>query len=261
MTDNKNLLIERRECAQVIFINRPRRLNALNIAVLEELESAVKDAAAGDARAVIITGAGEKAFAAGADIAAMRDFLPADARRFAARAHDIFAGIEALPLPVIAAVNGYALGGGCELALACDWIICSSKTIFGQPEAALGVIPGFGGSQRLPRLVGRAFALEMICTGRQIPAAEALARGLVTKICEPENLLEEALHSARQIASQGPLAVAAAKRAVMRGASLDLQAACKVEEEIFTANFAAPEQREGMSAFLEKRKPEWNQQK
>ena len=261
MTMESNLLAEKHGDALVVTVNRPQKMNAINASMLGELDGildAVADGKFADSRAMIITGAGEKAFVAGADIAAMREFSPEEARRFVVRALAIFRKMELLPLPVIAAVNGYAFGGGCELALACDWILASERAVFGQPEAVLGVIPGFGGSQRLPRLVGRGFALEMICTGRRVAASEAVEKGLANKMCAPESLMKEAIGQASQIASQSPHAVALAKRAVIRAGALDLETACAMESEIFAQCFSHPHQREGMSAFAEKRKPNWS---
>ncbi len=236
-----------------LTINRPDKLNALSREVLVELAAAVGELASlGDLRALIVTGEG-KAFVAGADIAAMRDMTREEASQFAALGHETFNALEALPCPVIAAVNGFALGGGCELALACDFIYASSKARFGQPEVGLGAIPGFGGTQRLPRRVGVGHARELIYTGRMVDAQEALRIGLVNAVFEPDSLLEAARKTAEEIASKGPAAVAAAKRVIRDGADRPLPEANDREIAAFGEGFQSAEQQEGMTAFLEKR--------
>lgn len=237
-----------------LTVHRPAALNALNAATLDEITHAVATVAAnGSARVLLLTGAGEKAFVAGADIAEMQALTAAQAREFSERGMRVMHALEALPLPVIALVNGYALGGGCELALACDWIFASERAVFGQPEVNLGIPPGFGGTQRLARLVGRARALELITTGRQIKAAEALSIGLVNRVVAPEMLAQTGLETARLVAAKGPLAVRWAKQAVLQGADLALNKACALETELFSRAFDTADQKEGMSAFLEKR--------
>ncbi|KXS38447.1 MAG: 3-hydroxybutyryl-CoA dehydratase [Halomonadaceae bacterium T82-2] len=237
-----------------LTLNRPRALNALNSELLGELETAlVALEARGDLRAVLITGAGDKAFVAGADITEMRDKSPEQARRFATRALATLKRLERLPVPVVALVNGYCLGGGCELALACDWAVASDNAVFGQPEVGLGVIPGFGGTQRLPRRVGPAMALDLITTGRQIDAAEALRIGLVNRVVprgELETLVEELTE---RLGANGPQAVRAAKQAVHEGMNQPLDSALALETSLFALGFAGAEQHEGMSAFVEKR--------
>jgi len=238
-----------------LTVNRPDKLNALSQEVLSDLSAAIETLRHTDAvRAAVITGTG-KAFVAGADIAAMTSMTEAEGRGFGALGHGVFAAIENLRFPVIAAVNGFALGGGCELALACDFIYASSKARFGQPEVNLGIIPGFGGTQRLPRRVGSAFARELIYTGKMIDAQEALRIGLVNGVFEADELLAEATKTAAAIASKGPLAVAAAKRLIRDGADLPLPKANGLEQAAFGRSFDTADQREGMAAFLEKRAP------
>ena len=238
---------------RTITIARPDVLNALNEAVLTELTQAIEAAGEGSGvRGMILTGEG-KAFVAGADIAAMAEMTPQQAIVFAGRGHAVGEMLEALPFPVLAAVNGFALGGGCELALACDFIYASAKAKFGQPEVNLGVIPGFGGTQRLLRRVGAARALELCTTGALIKADEAHAMGLVNRVLEPEQLLPAAMETMKTIASKGPLAVAKAKELIHRGADLPLDDANDMEKAAFAKMFETADQREGMAAFLAKR--------
>jgi enoyl-CoA hydratase len=252
------LQVERAGHVATITVNRPDKLNALNAAVVDELARAFAELAsmAGDdaVRAAILTGAG-RAFVAGADIAAMAEMTPVEARRFSAAGQATCAAIEAAPFPVIAAVNGFALGGGCELALACDFIVAADTAKFGQPEVTLGVLPGFGGTQRLLRRVGVARARELVYTGDLINAEQALAIGLVNAVVPAADLAARARDLAAKIASRGPLAVAAAKRVILRGAALDLTAACDLEAEAFASLFGSGDQRAGMRAFLDKTKP------
>ena len=238
-----------------LTINRPDKLNALSQEVLSDLSAEVETLASkDDIGAALITGTG-KAFVAGADIAAMKSMTEAEGLRFGALGHGVFAAIENLRFPVIAAVNGFALGGGCELALACDFIYASTKAKFGQPEVGLGIIPGFGGTQRLPRRVGSAVARELIYTGKMINAQEALRIGLANAVFEPDELLGAAAKTASEIASNGPLAVAAAKRLIRDGVDMPLPEASRLEQATFGEAFGTQDQREGMSAFLEKRAP------
>lgn len=238
---------------RTITIARPEVLNALNGAVLAELAQAIEAAGEGSGvRGLVLTGEG-KAFVAGADIAAMAEMTPEEALVFAGRGHAVGEMLEALPFPVLAAVNGFALGGGCELALACDFIYASHKAKFGQPEVNLGVIPGFGGTQRLLRRVGTARALELCTTGAIIKADEALAMGLVNRVLEPEALMPTALETMKTIASKGPQAVAKAKELIYRGAHLPLDEANDLEKAAFAEMFTTADQREGMAAFLAKR--------
>ena len=254
MSDYETLLIEDRGPARIITINRPEVLNALNPAVIVELSQAL--AALADAksvRGVVLTGAGEKAFVAGADIMAMQNMGSQDALIFARKGHAVGELIANAKVPVIAAVNGFALGGGCEMALACDFIYASTNARFGQPEVKLGVIPGFGGTQRLLRRIGMARALELCVTGEMIRADEALRIGLANKVFKPEVLLDETLKCIDTVVKMGPLAVAEAKRVIHEGASLPLEAGTQLEAEAFSGLFDSHDQSEGMTAFIEKR--------
>jgi len=241
-----------------VTINRPQALNALDAPTLEALTAAFGAVEADQAvRCAILTGAGEKAFVAGADIKAMSAFTPRRARAFVELAHALGDLIEGMRVPVIAAVNGYALGGGCELALACDFIYASRSAKLGQPEVTLGVIPGFGGTQRLARRVGVGRARELCYTGAVIGADEAARIGLVNAVVEPEDLLPRVRAVADAIAAQAPLAVADAKRAIRRGADLPLGEANELERQLFANLFSTDDQKEGMRAFVEKRPPTW----
>jgi enoyl-CoA hydratase len=248
------ILLERDEFVATLTLNRPDKLNALNEELMRELARHVAelDADAG-VRCVILTGAGEKAFAAGADIAAMGQMTTTQAKAFADLGHRLGAALEAAHFPVIAAVNGFALGGGCELALACDFAYASDKAKLGQPEVNLGVIPGFGGTQRLARRVGEARARELCMTGEMIGAEEALRIGLVNAVVPHAELLPRVREVAKKIASKGPVAIAAAKRVIARGADVPLSTANELEATAFAALFGTSDQREGMKAFLEKR--------
>jgi enoyl-CoA hydratase len=248
------VLLERDEHIALLTLNRPDKLNALNAELLGELARHVADLASdASVRCAILTGAGDKAFAAGADIAAMSEMTPAQAKAFADLGHRLGYALEAAPFPVIAAVGGFALGGGCELALACDFIYASDKAKLGQPEVNLGVIPGFGGTQRLARRVGDARARELCMTGDPVGADEALRIGLVNAVVPPAELLPRVREVAKKIASKGPLAVGAVKRVVARGADVPLPTANELEATAFAALFGTSDQREGMRAFLEKR--------
>jgi enoyl-CoA hydratase len=255
MSDLEFVSIERTGATATVTIQRPDKLNALNARVLAELTRAFQglEADAEPVRCAILTGAG-KAFVAGADIAEMAGLSTADAKRFSDAGHGLCALIEALPFPVIAAVNGFALGGGCELALACDFIYAAEGARLGQPEVNLGVIPGFGGTQRLLRRVGLARARELVYSGDMVTAEQALAIGLVNAVHPAAELLLRARDMALKIASRGPLAVAAAKRVMLRGQPLDLPAACELEAQAFSALFGTEDQRTGMKAFMEKSK-------
>jgi len=247
----ENLIIERDGQIATITINRPKSLNALNSQVLRELAQAVRECA--DQRAIILTGAGDRAFVAGADISEMAPMGPWQAREFSELGHVLTALIEDLPCAAIAAVNGYALGGGLELAVACDLIFASENAKMGLPEVSLGVTPGFGGTQRLVRLVGKLRAKEMIFTGDMVDAKRALEMGLVNAIVPRENLLAHCKAVAQKIAAKGPLAVARAKRLVERGYDMPLRAANRQEAESFALLFDTDDRREGMRAFVEKR--------
>ncbi len=240
----------------LITLNRPRQLNALNLPLLEELESVVLGPAAENhVRAIIITGAGDRAFAAGADIASMRDMDADGAREWSLLGQRVFAAIEDCPKPVIAAINGYALGGGCELTLACDIRLAAEGAVIGQPEVTLGIPPGFGASYRLPAIVGAARAREMILTGKRLDAEAALAAGLVSDVVPAERLLETATRWARGMASSGPAALKAAKRTLSLA---QRESAIEREALLFGQTFETGQPCEGMSAFLEKRKAEYS---
>jgi enoyl-CoA hydratase len=256
----ENILYEEKGSAAVITINRPKALNALNLQTLEELRACLTEIGGNDNIAVVIlTGGGEKSFVAGADISHMQNLDVIEARSFAKRGHEVGKLLEAIPQPVIAAVNGFALGGGCELAIACDIRYASENAKFGQPEVNLGVIPGFGGTQRLPRLIGKGLANELIYSGNIIDAAEALRIGLVNKVFPQEELLPKCLELAETIASRGPLAVKLCKEVVNHGMEMDLARACQYEADLFSLCFSSSEQKEGMAAFLEKRAPKFKE--
>ncbi len=257
MAEYQTLQTEDRGPVRVVTIARPEVLNALNEQVVAELAACIEAAAAADGvRALLLTGAG-KAFVAGADIAAMADMTPEQALAFSGRGHAVGEMLASLPIPTLAAVGGFALGGGCELALACDFIYASHKAKFGQPEVKLGVIPGFGGTQRLARRVGLARALELCMTGDIIGADEALRLGLVNRVVAPEELLPAALDTLTRIAEQGPVAVAKVKEVLHRGADLPLPEANTLEQQAFAELFATADQKEGMRAFLAKRPPKF----
>jgi enoyl-CoA hydratase len=254
MTNYQNIRYEVDGFIAIITIAREKALNALNRQTLDELTWAAREAD-GDQRirAVIVTGAGEKAFVAGADIAEMADLTPIEARGFAEAGHRAGDALEHLTKPVIAAVNGFALGGGCELALACDFIYASERARFGQPEVNLGVMCGFGGTQRLPRRIGVARAMELILTGDTINAEEALRVGLVNKIVPAAELLAETKKCAEKIAQKGPIAVSFSRRAVRGSEQRSLAEGNELELELFAMLFSTSDQKEGMRAFLAKR--------
>jgi enoyl-CoA hydratase len=252
----ETLLVERDGPVVQVTLNRPKALNALNRQLLEELSQVLDEIAADEsARVVLITGAGERAFAAGADITEIAALGPADARAFASFGQSVFARLETLGKPVIAAVNGFALGGGCELAMACTFRVASELAVFGQPEVDLGLIPGFGGTQRLTRLVGRGHALDLTLTGRRITATEAARIGLATRVVAPASLGDEAMALAKELAAKAPTAVRYILAAVHEGADLPLDAAARIEAAYFGLAAATDDMREGTRAFVEKRKP------
>jgi enoyl-CoA hydratase len=252
----ENIRLEFEDALAILTIDRPKALNAFNTKALQETELALRFLAHNSQlRALIVTGGGEKAFVAGADIAEMAEFTPARAREFAGIGHRVFHLMESLNIPTIAAVNGFALGGGCELALSCDLIYASEKAKFGLPEVGLGVIPGFGGTQRLTRLVGRVRAKELIFTGDIIDAAKAKEIGLVLDTFPPEKLMAHCREVAGKLMKKGPLAIAQAKRVIEFGADGDLRSANELERQGFSMLFGSEDQREGMKAFLEKRTP------
>lgn len=238
----------------LITINRPDALNALNSQVLEELDQILDEIDQSSVRALILTGAGEKSFVAGADIGEMSSFSKEEGEAFGKRGNDIFKRLETFPIPIIAAVNGFALGGGCELSLSCDIRICSENAVFGQPEAGLGITPGFGGTQRLARIVGPGMAKQMIFTARNIKAEEAYRIGLVNAIYPQNELLTEAKKMAKGIADNAPIAVRNCKKAINDGLQVDMDQAVVIEEKLFGDCFETYDQKEGMGAFLEKRK-------
>lgn len=239
----------------LLTIHRPDALNALNTAVMDDLDRAFRTARADDSvRGVVLTGAGEKAFVAGADIAQFPDLDAVSGHRFAARGQAVFNRIEHMPKPVVAAVNGFALGGGCELAMACHLRVASEQAQFGQPEVNLGILPGYGGTQRLPRLVGHGIATELILTGQRISADRAHAIGLVNRVVAPEALLEEARALVRTIAAKAPLAVAMALQA-LRASDQPLADGQRYEAALFGQACATDDFQEGVDAFLNRRTP------
>lgn len=253
--ENKKIVLEKQDRIGIVRINHPETLNALDTGILEELDRVFDELAADpDTDVVILTGAG-RSFAAGADIAEMHLMQAAEGKRFGRLGAGVFRKIELLEKPVIAAVNGFALGGGCELAMACDIRIAASRAKFGQPEVGLGITPGFSGTQRLPRLVGLGKAKELIYTAAVIHADEACRIGLVNKVVEPEQLMDECLAMAKTIASKAQLAVRYAKEAVNRGTETDMETGIGIENALFGLCFATADQKEGMKAFLEKRTP------
>jgi len=240
----------------IITINRPEALNALNTQVLDDLESVIDAVDTDVTRAVIITGSGTRSFVAGADIGEMSTMTPDEGRAYGIKGNELFLKIENLPVPVIAAVNGFCLGGGNELAMSCDIRICSENAVFGQPEAGLGITPGYGGTQRLARIINVGIAKELLYTAANIKAPRALEIGLVNAVYPQEQLMEEALKLAGRIAKNAPVAVRACKEAVNKGLQTDIRSAVAIEEELFASCFATEDQKEGMKAFLEKRKAE-----
>jgi enoyl-CoA hydratase len=248
---------ERRGAVELLTLDRPKALNALDRAALEELAECCEAIAADPSiRAVVLTGEG-RAFAAGADIAQMRALEPAQAESFSRLGHAAMDALESLAAPTIAAVNGFALGGGCELACACDWIYASEKARFGQPEVSLGLIPGFGGTGRLVRRIGVAWAKELVLGGEPIDAKTALRIGLVNRLFAPEELLDAAVSAAEMIGAKGPLAVATAKRVIQAGQNADMKVAHAIEQNAFGLISSSADRAEGMDAFLEKRDPKF----
>ena len=237
----------------VITINRPEALNALNSQVLDDLNAAFDSIDVNVVRAVVLTGAGEKSFVAGADIGEMSTLTKAEGEAFGKKGNDVFRKIEEFPLPVIAAVNGFALGGGCEISMSCDIRICSENAMFGQPEVGLGITPGFGGTQRLARLIGAGMAKQLIYTARNIKADEAYRIGLLNAVYPQEELLTAAEKMASQIAANAPIAVRACKKAINDGLQTDIDSALVIEEKLFGSCFESEDQREGMANFLRKK--------
>ena len=238
----------------LLTINRPKALNALNSQVLEELDKTLDSIDTNKIRALIITGAGEKSFVAGADIGEMSSLTKKEGEAFGKKGNDVFRKLETFPIPVIAAVNGFALGGGCEISMSCDIRICSDNAVFGQPEVGLGITPGFGGTQRLARLVGQGMAKQMIYTAKNIKADEAFRIGLVNAVYPQNELLPAAKKLAETIARQAPIAVRNSKKAINDGLQVDMDKAIQIEEKLFGDCFETEDQRAGMGNFLEKDK-------
>jgi len=251
----KNIIFNVENGIATITFNRPEVLNALNEASLQEFSNAL-DAVASDKdiRVLVLTGAGEKSFVAGADITEFLRFNVLKAKLFAETGHGVVNRLQELPIPVIAAVNGYALGGGCEVVLGCDFIYAAENAMFGLPEINLGIIPGFGGTQRLPRLVGKNMAKEMIFTGKMISAAEAHAVGLVNTVCSQDQLMAEVMKTAATMASKGRASLRSAKQAINSGMDVDLKTGCRIEIDAFAICLSSADAKEGTTAFLEKRK-------
>lgn len=254
----ETLLVELDGPVAVVTINRPKALNALNQQVLTELLRLTSELSTSDTvRAIVLTGAGEKAFVAGADIAAMAQMMPPEALRFAELGHRVMDSLESLPQPVIAAVNGFALGGGMELAMSCDILLASENARFGQPEVNIGVMPGFGGSQRLPRRVPFGVAAEILLSGENITSADALRIGLVNRVLPLAELVTEAKKLAHKMASRAPVAVAKTKQALQASRQMGLSDGNAHERQLFSELFATADQKEGMGAFLQKRPPSY----
>jgi len=250
----ENIIFKVENGIAVITFNRPKVLNALNADLLDEFSSTLDEISANeDIRVLILTGAGEKAFVAGADITELAAFDSLQAKAFSENGHAIMDKLQKLAIPVVAAVNGFALGGGSEIALACDFIYASDNAMFGLPEINLGIISGFGGTQRLPRLIGKNMAKEMIFTGKMISADEAGKIGIVNRVCPQESLMEEVFKTARTIASKGKVSIRAAKQAINNGINTDLATGCNLEIDAFSLCMASEDAREGTAAFLEKR--------
>ncbi|PIE71418.1 MAG: enoyl-CoA hydratase [Deltaproteobacteria bacterium] len=253
--DYQNILVAVEDGIATITFNRPKALNALNAELLAEFGQALEGIAADEEiRVLILTGAGDKAFIAGADISELATFNPLQGKIFADAGQAVMDKLQDLPIPVIAAVNGFALGGGNEMALACDFIYASESAKFGLPEETLGLIPGFGGTQRLPRQIGKSMAKELIFTGRMLDPEEARNLGMVNRVCAPEALMDEVKKVAASIAAKGKVAIRAAKQAINAGMDVDLATGCKIEKDAFALCMASPDAKEGTSAFLEKRK-------
>ena len=250
-----HILFEKKGNIAIAAIHRPKALNALNSEVLNDLNTLVDEVNADPGiRVLIITGSGEKAFVAGADIGEMSTLTKAEGEAFGKKGNDVFRKLETLPIPAIAAVNGYALGGGCELAMACDIRLCSDTAVFGQPETGLGITPGFGGTQRLARLVGPGMAKQLIYSARNIKADEALRIGLCNAVYPAEELMPAAEKLAETIAKNAPIAVRACKKAINEGLEMPMDEAVALEEKLFGSCFETADQKEGMQAFLEKRR-------
>jgi enoyl-CoA hydratase len=254
----ENIIFKIQEGIAIITFNRPKALNALNSDLLEEFSEALNEIAADEnIRVLVLTGSGEKAFVAGADIKELANQNPLSGKLFGRRGQMVISQLQDLAIPVIAAVNGFALGGGSEIALASDFIYACETANFGLPEITLGIIPGFGGTQRLPRLIGMSQAKELILTGRMISAKEALSMGMVNKVLAPDKLMEEVLKTAKAIAAKGKTALRAAKQAINNGMNVDLATGLNIEVDAFALCLASEDSKEGLNAFIEKRKAEF----
>ena len=254
----ENIVFEKEGAVGILTVSRPKSLNALDPPTLVELAACLETVRADDGvRCLVVTGAGDRAFVAGADIAAMVAMSPLEGKKFASLGLGVARTLEEMPIPVIAAVNGFALGGGLELALACDLIVTANTAKFGQPEINLGVIPGFGGTQRLARRIGLPLARELIYTGDMIDAEAAQRYGLVNRVVPAEACLDEAKTLARTMAGKPPVAIRQAKAAINAGSDMDLQNGCRFETEAFALSFSTVDKAEGMAAFLEKREPKF----
>ena len=252
--DTKFIKYEEEDKIAILTINRPKALNALNSGVLDELDKTLSSIDTNKIRALIITGAGEKSFVAGADIGEMSKLTKKEGEAFGKKGNDVFRKIEKFPIPVIAAINGFALGGGCEISMSCDIRICSENAVFGQPEVGLGITPGFGGTQRLARLVGEGMAKQMIYTAKNIKADEALRIGLVNAVYKQSELMDAAKKMAKTIAMNAPIAVRNCKKAINEGMQVDIDKAIVIEEKLFGDCFETEDQKAGMGNFLEKDK-------
>lgn len=248
------VLYEQKGAVGIITINREKALNALNSTVLEELDKTLDGVDLATVRCLILTGAGQKSFVAGADIGEMSTLTKAEGEAFGKKGNDVFRKLETFPIPVIAAVNGFALGGGCEISMSCDIRICSDNAVFGQPEVGLGITPGFGGTQRLARIVGPGMAKQMIYSARNIKADEALRIGLVNAVYPQEELMAAAEKLAGTIAKNAPIAVRNCKKAINDGLEVDMDQAIVIEEKLFGDCFETEDQKYGMAFFLDKNK-------
>jgi enoyl-CoA hydratase len=251
----ENIIFGIEEAVATITFNRPKAMNALSGALLADFDQALGEIEENEEiRVLILTGAGEKAFVAGADITELAKFNPLQAKQFSRNGQKIISRLQKLAIPVIAAVNGYALGGGSEIALACDFIYAAETATFGLPEITLGIIPGFGGTQRLPRLIGINMAKELIFTGKMVPAPEALKIGMVNRVVTADELMEDTIKTAKSIAAKGKVSLRAAKEAINAGMNVDLATGLNIEENAFTICMASQDAKEGTGAFIEKRK-------
>ena len=247
------ILYEQKDAVGILTINREKALNALNSQVLDELSEALDAVDLATVRCLILTGAGEKSFVAGADIGEMSTLTKAEGEAFGKKGNDVFLKLENFPVPVIAAINGFALGGGCEISMSCDIRICSDNAMFGQPEVGLGITPGFGGTQRLARIVGPGMAKQLIYTARNIKADEALRIGLVNAVYPQAELMDEAMKLASTIAGNAPIAVRNCKKAINEGLQVSIDEAVVIEEKLFGDCFESYDQKEGMANFLRKK--------